>query len=192
MADSSNSSVLLSNFVVNLPMLKASLAGTDTMSLTHFEVFTEVLVPTPPVKIDHTETLVSTLLISVRVFQVVLLSIDGEAAVFVSGSVFIISLTDHVAPVFAHAFLSVFNHSPENERRVEVEGTSEPHKAHTVLFMEGGSLPVNVADWVFEEARNVLETSPFLTHVLWLFHLCDKFGKVTISIFSESSIITVS
>ena len=186
--DGSDRGVLFGHIVVDFPVLEARLAGLDAVGLAHFEVFAEVLVAAPPVQVDHTQTLVSALLVSVRVFQVVLLSIDGEAAVLMRGAMLVISLANHVAPVLAHALLTVLKECPQDKRGVQVEGASEPHEAHAVLLVQRRRLPVHIANWVFKEASDVLETSPLLTHVLRLLHVRNKLGKVAISVLRESSI----
>jgi|LakMenE18May11ns_1017448.scaffolds.fasta_scaffold9509707_2 hypothetical protein len=49
-----------------------------------------------------------------------------------------------------------------------MEHKAAPHKSDTVLFMEWAQFPVSVANWVLEEAGNVLKSSPFLSVVTGL------------------------
>ena len=68
-----------------------------------------------------------------------------------------------------------------------MEEAAEPHESETVGLVKWGRLPVNVTNWVFKEARNILEGSPFLGHVLGLLLVLNKFSPVTISLLSERS-----
>ena len=75
------------------------------MTLSHFEVLSEVLIAAPPVGPDHVETLVTAGLMEVGVADVVLLSVDGESAISVGCSVLLAHFSESVAPVLDHAFL---------------------------------------------------------------------------------------
>jgi len=77
----------------------------DSVTLSHLEVLSEVLVAAPPVGPDHIETLVTAGLMEVGVADVVLLPVDGESAVSVGGAVLLADLTESVPPVLQHAFL---------------------------------------------------------------------------------------
>ena len=79
------------------------------MTLSHFEVLSEVLIAAPPVGPDHIETLVTAGLMEVGVADVVLLSVDGESAISVRGSVLLANFSKSVAPVLEHAFLHYIN-----------------------------------------------------------------------------------
>jgi hypothetical protein len=70
-----------------------------------------------------------------------------------------------------------------------VEHEADPHKSDSILFVEGVKFPVSVANWIFYEASNVLEGSPFLGFISWLLCVKNKLGEITIGFFSESSII---
>ena len=179
--------VLGSDVGVDLLVVEAGGGGLDVVLLAHFEVLAEVLVAAPPVRVDHAQALVAALLVQVRVLEVVLLAIVGEAAVLVRGAVLVVGLADAVAPVLAHALLLVIDEGPEHERAVQVEQAREVQEAHAVSLHEGRALPVYVPDWVLEETSNVLETSPLLCHVLWLLLVLNELSPVTVSLLSEGS-----
>ena len=86
-------------------MVETGESGSDTVALSHLEVLSEVLITAPPVGPDHIESLVSADLVEVGVADVVLLSVDGESAVSVAGTVLLADLAEAVAPVLDHAFL---------------------------------------------------------------------------------------
>ena len=69
-----------------------------------------------------------------------------------------------------------------------MEGAREPHEAHAVLLVQGRRLPVHVADGVLKEASDVLETSPFLAHVLGFLRGLHELGPVTIGVLSVSQV----
>jgi len=97
--------VLLLDVGVDLLVVKSGERGSDAVALSHFEVLPEVLVAAPPVGPDHVEALVAADLMEVGVTHVVLLPVDGEAAVAMGGAVGLVGLTQAVAPVLDHAFL---------------------------------------------------------------------------------------
>lgn len=97
--------VLLFDVGVDLFVVEAGERGSDAVALSHLEVLPEVLVAAPPVGPDHVEALVAADLMEVGVAHVVLLSVDGEAAVSVGGAVSLVGLAQAVAPVLDHAFL---------------------------------------------------------------------------------------
>jgi len=96
-------------------VVESGQSGSDTVSLSHLEVLSEVLVAAPPVGPDHVEALVTADLMEVGVADVVLLAVDGEAAVSVGRAVGLVRLTQSVAPVLDHALLLVLDHDPEEE-----------------------------------------------------------------------------
>ena len=104
--------VLLQGGVVEGLVLESGESWLDSVSLSHLEVLSEVLVAAPPVSVDHAQALVAALLVQVRVLQVVLLTIVGETTVLVSWAVLVVGLTNAVAPVLAHALLLVLHQSP--------------------------------------------------------------------------------
>ena len=158
------------------------------MALSHLEVLPEVLVAAPPVGPDHVQALVAADLMEVGVAHVVLLAVDGEAAISVGGTVGLVGLTQSVAPVLDHALLLVLDHDPEEERGVEVEDQENPDETDAVLLVEGLYFPVEVAEGVLEESSNILEGSPLLCHITRLSSGGDEFSEVTISLLSKSSI----
>ena len=168
-------------------MGEATLGGLDVLLLAHLEVLAEVLVTAPPVRVDHAETLVTANLMEVGVSHIVLDTIHRHPSVTVQGAVSLVDLADSPAPVVAHLLLLVLHHGPKKETAPQVEDYQAPDEAHAVLIMETFSLPVGIAEWVFEEAGDVLERSPFLRVVTGLLGLVHKLSKVTISVLSESS-----
>ncbi len=97
--------VLLLHVGVDLLVVEPGESGLDAVALSHLEVLPEVLVAAPPVGPDHIEALVAAGLMEVGVADVVLLSVDGESAVSVAGTVLLADLAQAVAPVLDHAFL---------------------------------------------------------------------------------------
>ena len=85
-------------------MVEAGERGSDAVALSHLEVLSEVLIAAPPVGPDHIEALVAAGLMEVGVAHVVLLSVDGEAAVSVACAMLLAHLAESVAPVLDHAF----------------------------------------------------------------------------------------
>ena len=173
----------LEDFLVS----EATLSGLDVLLLAHLEVLAEVLVTAPPVHMDHVEALGTANLMEVGISHIVLDTIDWHPSVTIQGAVSLVDLTDSPAPVVAHLLLLVLHHDVEEEAAPQVEDDEAPNEAHAVLIMETFSLPVGIAEWVFEEAGDVLERSPFLRVVTGLLGLVHELSKVTISVLSESS-----
>ena len=96
--------VLLLDVGVDLLVVEAGERGSDAVALSHLEVLSEVLVAAPPVGPDHIEALVAAGLMEVGVADVVLLSVDWEAAVSVTCTMLLAHFTKSVAPVLNHAF----------------------------------------------------------------------------------------
>ena len=94
-------------------MVEAGQGGADPVALAHLEVLAEVLVPAPPVGPDHVEALVASDLVEVGVADVVLLAVDGEAAVAVGRAVGLVGLAEAVAPVLDHALLLCTRSRPD-------------------------------------------------------------------------------
>ena len=59
----------------------------------------------------------------------------------------------------------------------------------SVLVSEGGDFPEGITEWVLEESGDVLECSPFLSHVSWLLGSSDELSEITIGLLSEGSIV---
>ena len=168
-------------------MSEATFGGLDVLLLAHLEVLAEVLVTAPPVHVDHVKALGTANLMEVGISHIVLDTIDWHPSVTIQGAVSLVDLTNSPAPVVAHLLLLVLHHDVEKEAAPQVEDDEAPDEAHAVLLMEAFSLPVGIAEWVFEEAGDVLERSPFLRVVAGLLGLVHKLSKVTISVLSESS-----
>ena len=182
-----NLEVLGRGFLEDSLMGEATLRRLDVLLLAHFEVLAEVLVTAPPVRVDHAEALGTANLMEVGISHIVLNTIDRHPSVTIQGAVSLVDLTDSPAPVVAHLLLLVLHHDVEKEAAPQVEDDEAPDEAHAVLIMKAFSLPVGIAEWVFEEAGDVLERSPFLRVVAGLLGLVHKLSKVTISVLSESS-----
>lgn len=97
--------ILLLDVGVDLLVVETRERGSDAVALSHLEVLSEVLIAAPPVGPDHIEALVAAGLMEVGIADVILLSVDGEAAVSVACTVLLAHLTESVAPVLNHAFL---------------------------------------------------------------------------------------
>ena len=87
----------------------------DIVSLSHFEVLSEVLVSAPPVSVDHADSLVSSNLMEVRVSNVVLLSIRWHSSVGMRGIVVLVDLSDVPLPLGNHAFFLLLGEQVEDE-----------------------------------------------------------------------------
>ena len=59
----------------------------------------------------------------------------------------------------------------------------------SVLVSEGSDFPEGITEWVLEESGDVLECSPFLSHVSWLLGSSDELSEITIGLLSEGSIV---
>ena len=94
-----------------------------------------------------------------------------------------VSLSNAVTEVLDHLLFLVLYHNVQKERLIQVEYKAHPHESNAVLFVEWAKFPVCVTNWIFEEASNVLESSPFLSVVTWLFCVQDELSEVTISFF---------
>ena len=57
----------------------------------------------------------------------------------------------------------------------------------SALVGKGCNFPEGIAEWVLEESGDVLECSPFLSHISWLLGPSDELGEITVSLLSEGS-----
>jgi len=112
-AHSGNFRVFLCNIVVNLNMSETFYVHgwANIVFLTHFEVFTEVLITAPPIRVDHTKSLVSADLMEVRVSHVILFTISGETTVLNCSRMVFICLSNVPSPRCAHSFFLSFCHN---------------------------------------------------------------------------------
>jgi hypothetical protein len=85
--------------------------------------------------------------------------------------------------------LTVFDHDPQQERLVQVEDQQQPDETDAVLLHQGLHFPVNITEWIFEEASNVLERSPLLGHITRLSCSSDELSEITVCLFCKCSII---
>jgi hypothetical protein len=86
-------------------MIEASYRWSNTMSLSHFEVLSEVLVSAPPIGPNHTKSLVSSNLMEIRVSNIVLLSVDWHSSISMWCTVLLVDFTESVSPMLDHSFL---------------------------------------------------------------------------------------
>jgi len=184
--------VLLLDVGVDLLVVEAGERGADAVALAHFEVLAEVLVAAPPVGPDHVEALVAADLVEVGVADVVLLAVDGEAAVAVGRAVGLVGFAQAVAPVLDHALLLVFDHDPQQERLVQVEDQQQPDEPDAVLLDQRLHLPVHVRERVLEEPRDVLERTPLLRHVAGLPRRGYELCEISIRFLGKSSILLLT
>ncbi len=187
MAHGCNPCILSGDIVVDLLVVEAGEAGSNVVAFAHFEVFTEVLVTAPPIGVNHAEALVASDLMEVGVTHIVLLAVHWETHLLVGEAVLIVGLSNSVAEVLNHLLLLVLYHDVEEEGLVQVEDQAAPHESDAVLFVEGAKLPVGIANWVFEEASDVLESSPLLGVVAGLLGVQDELGEVTIGLLGKRS-----
>ena len=180
-------SILGSDIVIDLLVVEASLRRSDVVLFAHLKVLSEVLVTAPPVEVDHAEALVTSDLMEVGVSHVVLLAVSREATVSHGRGVFIIGLANTVTPVLNHLLLLVLDHHVEEEGGVEMVHEEHPHKAHSVLVVEGLHLPVDIAHRVLDEASNVLKRTELLSLVTGFLHILHKLGEVTVGFLSQST-----
>ena len=96
-------------------MVEACLSWSDSVLLSHLEVLTEVLVTTPPVEVDHTESLVSSGLMEVGVSHIVLDTVNWESTISMTIGVPLVSLSKSVSPVLYHSLLSLLLSKIEQE-----------------------------------------------------------------------------
>ena len=151
------------------------------MLLAHLEIFAEVLVTTPPVKMNHGDSLVPQTLMEVRVPDVVLFTVSGHTTISDSKRVFAVGLSQMPSPVLDHLLLLVLDHNIEEERLVQMEGKGHPHETDSVGLVERVHLPVGVGERVLEETGDVLERSPLLGLITGFLRVSDKLHEVTVS-----------
>ena len=89
-----------------------------TVSLSHVEVLSKVLVSAPPVGVDHADSLVSLLLMEVRVSHIVLLTICWETSVRVRVVVVLIVITNVPSPLRHHVLFLLLRQQVEHERLI--------------------------------------------------------------------------
>ena len=170
-------------------MVEAGEGWLHTVSLSHVEVLSEVLVSAPPVGVDHADLLIFPNLMEVRVSNVVLLSISWESSILMISVVVPVGFTNVPFPVADHTLFLLLGEEVENERLVEVEDQQDPENSNSILIGQIGKLPEGVAEWVLEESGNVFECSPFLSHVSWLLGFSDELSEITIGLLGEGSIV---
>jgi len=61
--------------------------------------------------------------------------------------------------------------------------------SNSVLVSQSSNFPEGITEWVLEESGDVLECSPFLSHVSWLLGPSDELSEITIGLLGEGSIV---
>jgi hypothetical protein len=69
-----------------------------------------------------------------------------------------------------------------------VEDQQQPDETDAVLLDQGLHFPVNVTEWVLEEASNVLERSPLLGHIARFSCRSDELCEITVCLLGKCSI----
>jgi hypothetical protein len=70
-----------------------------------------------------------------------------------------------------------------------VENEENPCEPDSVLIVEGLKFPIEIAKWILVESSEVLESSPFLSHISWLSCGHYELMEITICFLGKSSII---
>jgi len=166
---------------------ESPVVGANAVTLAHLEIFAEVLVTAPPVKVHHAEALGTQSLMEVRVAHIVLFTVGRESPVSAAERLLGVGLAQMPAPALNHLLLLVLHHDVHDERLVQMECESHPHEPHSVLVVEHVHLPVAVAQRVLHEARDVLERSPFLRLVTRLLGAADELLEVAVGLFGKGS-----
>ena len=96
-------------------MVESAHGWSDIVSLSHFEVLSEVLVSAPPVSVDHTNSLISSHLMEIGVSDVVLLSVDWESPVGVTAIVMLVDFTNMPFPVRNHTLFLLLGQEVQNK-----------------------------------------------------------------------------
>ena len=91
-------------------MVESREGRSDSVSLSHFEILSEILISAPPIGPDHVQSLVSSGLMEIGVSHIVLLSVNWESSVSVSSSMLLVCFSESVSPVLNHLFLLYNNH----------------------------------------------------------------------------------
>lgn len=105
MSDLGQLVVLLGYIGIDLLVVEPGERWSNTVSLSHLEVLSEVLVSAPPVVPDHTESLVSSHLMEVGIPDIILLPVDGVHPAVMARSMLLVGLSESVTPVLDHSFL---------------------------------------------------------------------------------------
>ena len=61
--------------------------------------------------------------------------------------------------------------------------------SNSVLVSQSSNFPEGITEWVLEESGDVLECSPFLSHISWLLGPSDELSEITIGLLGEGSIV---
>ena len=168
-------------------MIETAHGRLDIMSFSHIKVLSEVLISAPPVGVDHRDALVPSNLMEVGVSNVVLLAIDWESPVCMWSVIEFVDLTDVPFPLGNHAFLLLLGEEVEHKGLVEMPNQEHIDNSDSVLAGKLCNLPEGVAKWILKESGDVLECSPFLSHVSGLGGLSYELGEITIGLLGKCS-----
>ena len=97
--------ILFESHVIDVIVIESRKCWFDIVSLSHFEVLSEVLVSAPPVSVDHGDSLVSSDLMEVGISHIIFLVISWHSSVRVWRIVMLVDLSDVPLPFGDHAFL---------------------------------------------------------------------------------------
>jgi hypothetical protein len=97
--------VLLKSILIDIIVIESRECWFDIVSLSHFEVLSEVLVSAPPVSVDHRDSLVSSDLMEVGISHIIFLVISWHSSVGVWRIVMLVDLSNVPLPLSNHAFL---------------------------------------------------------------------------------------
>lgn len=73
--------------------------------------------------------------------------------------------------------------SPLEEGSSDMVTENNPHDSDSVLLVERLDLPVGISKWILVEPGNVLESSPFLSHVSWFLGGVHELNEVSVCLF---------
>ena len=83
-------------------MIETAKSWSDVVSLSHFEVLSEVLISAPPVSVDHANSLISSNLMEVGISHIVLLVISWHSSITVRSRVMTVDFSNVPLPFFNH------------------------------------------------------------------------------------------
>lgn len=157
------------------------------MSFSHVEVLSEALISAPPIGVDHTDSLISSNLMEIGVSDVILLSVSWHSSIGVRGVVMLVNLSDVPFPLSDHTFFLLFGQKVKNEGLIQMPDQQDVDNSDSVLVCKCSNLPESVTEWILEESSDVLESSPFLSHISWLLSLEYELSEITIGLLGQSS-----
>jgi len=155
--------------------------------LSHLEVLSEVLVSAPPVKMDHTDSLVSSHLMEVRISHVVLLTVCRKTSISMWGIIVLISFSNMPSPLRHHVFFLLLSQHVEHHWLIKMEKKQGVDNSESMLIMKLCHFPKGITEGIFEESSDVLESPPSLCSVSRFLSVLNPLTDITISFFSKRS-----